>query len=516
MKENDMTIAIPTLDSMNPLTRTISGLTNVMHLTQTTFHQTLLDTWEALGNPGVFQIHFPFGPIVFVADPLLAERVVRDTGKIRHSPDEPAQYGDFEKSRLTRGLGGKDGPTGMFGILAMSNTEIYGQLTYREIQQYLLPAFSKQALTRYSAIMVLEADIWVRNLPLTYEFDLAPRLSTLNLNTITQTMMSIRWQNQLDITRLSQFLRNGSQNATTRALIQNKSILAVLEMASHILPQFIVSHRQYLKEREWLYENMVSHILMQHMSDIKQASAKGESFKSRDMVDFLISALLEAQSSDPRYTDDTLAEIIKSQIVTFLMAGQETTTSVEISVFRYILDPNNQAVYEKIKHEISSAIGKRLPTYDDIKTLPYLSAVVNYVMTMYPPAFIIPRETLHSVQLGEYVIPGQTQVFPIPLLMHRMLIPELESKGPELFLDPAINDTFFQKIITFGKGKRACIGEQFARVAQIMHLATILQFADVTLISADVGTSGLIPYRAAGQLRVRLTQREHYSHSQDG
>jgi cytochrome P450 len=500
------TLTIPTHDATGAFTRRISEIKNIVALTQPSFHQTLLDTWEALGKPGLFQVHFPFGPVIFVADPALADRVVRDTGKVRHSPDEPPQAFDFDKSRLTRGLGGEEGPTGIYGIFAMSNMEVYGELTYREIQQYLLPAFSKQALIKYSTMMVSKAAAIAQQFPTEGTFDLVSYLNKMNLNTITQTMMSLEWDDQQDVEHLTRFMRDGAKNATTRAMIDNKPFLDMLQIFSHVFPETIPNQKAYLMDREWLYEKVINHIFAQRLQKIRAAIQNQEDFQAVDMLDHLTKAMLEAQATDSRYTDEVIAQVIQSQIASFLLAGQETTTSLETSIFRYILDPENQAIYQKIKEELHSVLGDRLPTYDDMTNLPYLRAVINYVMALYPSTFIIPRETLRTVDLGGYSIPPQTQVFPSPLLAHRLLLPDLETGGPELFLDP-VTDTFYHKLLTFGKGKRACIGERFAHLATTMHCATIFQCADLTFVSADEAKSGLVPYRAAGTLNVTVNLR---------
>lgn len=494
-------VAIPTHDASGMLSRKISEMKNVIALAQPSFHQTLIDTWEVLGKPGLFQLHFPFGPVIFVADPELADRVIRDTGKVRHSPAEPPQGFDFDKSRLTRGLGGEDGPTGVYGIFAMSNMEVYGELTYREIQQHLLPAFSKQALIRYSTTMVSKAKAITEQFP-DGEFDLVPFLNTMNLNTITQTMMSLEWDDREDVEHLTRFMRDGSKDATTRAMIGNQSFLNMLQMFSHVFPETIPNRDAYLTEREWLYEKVISQIFMQRLNAIRTAMQNGTDFQAVDMLDHLTKAMLEAQATDPRYTDEVIGQVIQSQIASFLLAGQETTTSLETSIFRYILDPGNHEVYRKIRDELKAVLGDRLPTYDDMANLPYLRATINYVMALYPSTFIVPRETLRTVDLGGYSVPPQTQVFPSPLLAHRLLLPDLETQGPDLFLDPAVTETFYHKLLTFGKGKRACIGERFAHLATTMHCATIFQAANLTFVSADEAKSGLVPYRAAGMLKV--------------
>jgi cytochrome P450 len=83
--------------------------------------------------------------------------------------------------------------------------------------------------------------------------------------------------------------------------------------------------------------------------------------------------------------------------------------------------PNSVAlpkVQVRLHGESQVGLGGRLPEAADFGRLPYLQAVMNEILRLYPPAYIT-RETIESCELGGYIIPaGKTIIFS-PWVAHR-------------------------------------------------------------------------------------------------
>ena len=73
--------------------------------------------------------------------------------------------------------------------------------------------------------------------------------------------------------------------------------------------------------------------------------------------------------------------------MTLFLAGHETTANA-LSWTLYLL-AKNPAARARLEAEVD-ALG-RVPSYDDLKQLPWTLAVVKEAMRLYPPAYILAR-----------------------------------------------------------------------------------------------------------------------------
>ncbi|CAI4216201.1 unnamed protein product [Parascedosporium putredinis] len=76
-------------------------------------------------------------------------------------------------------------------------------------------------------------------------------------------------------------------------------------------------------------------------------------------------------------------KVLRDQIVALLLAGRDTTAST-LSFALYELSRRPDVV-AKLRREILATVGsRRCPTYRDLKNMPYLKAVVNETLRLYP------------------------------------------------------------------------------------------------------------------------------------
>ena len=76
-------------------------------------------------------------------------------------------------------------------------------------------------------------------------------------------------------------------------------------------------------------------------------------------------------------------EQLRSQILTLMLAGYETTASA-LTWTWYLLSKHPWAV-EHVRSEVREALGGRPPRYADIEKLPYTRMVLNESLRLYPP-----------------------------------------------------------------------------------------------------------------------------------
>lgn len=138
-------------------------------------------------------------------------------------------------------------------------------------------------------------------------------------------------------------------------------------------------------------------------------------------------------------------------------------------------------VREKLLKELNTLPPE--PNPKDITRLPYLSAVCQETLRIYP---IIPvgfgRFLNTSLEVMGYQFQRGTALFPAIYLTHRRgdIYPELTHFRPERFLERQFSP---YEYLPFGGGNRRCIGTAFAPYEMKLVLATILRETELSLIN---------------------------------
>lgn len=223
--------------------------------------------------------------------------------------------------------------------------------------------------------------------------------------------------------------------------------------------------------------------------------------------DDLLSMLLHARDEETgtSMTDQELHD----EILTLLLAGHETT-AVALSWTWYLLS-KHQAVESRLREELDSVLGGRVPTTDDLLQLTYTRMVIEETMRLYPPVWSILRRAVDDDDIGPYHVPAGTSIFISPYAMHRH--PEFwedpEDFDPERFTSARSAERPHFAYVPFGGGPRQCIGNTFALTEAQLILATMAQRYRLRADPAEpVKPNALITLRPQGGLRMRL---EHVS-----
>lgn len=189
--------------------------------------------------------------------------------------------------------------------------------------------------------------------------------------------------------------------------------------------------------------------------------------KIEDTRKDLLSLLVKSND----FTDHELAH----QVLTFLAAGHETTSST-LSWCIYLL-----AQHPEIQNELRNEIRSSLPSPSTHATLersvvddlPYLGAVTNEVLRLYPVVPITSRQTVRETQLLDYKIPEGTNVYIVPWAINRSttfwckdaakfsprrwINDDLESAREKVNMHGGAKSAF--EFMTFLHGPRSCIGQ---------------------------------------------------------
>jgi cytochrome P450/NADPH-cytochrome P450 reductase len=208
---------------------------------------------------------------------------------------------------------------------------------------------------------------------------------------------------------------------------------------------------------------------------IKDRRASGEDLSSKaDLLSYMLSGV--DKRSGERLDDLN----IRYQIITFLIAGHETTSGL-LSFAIYAL-LNHPEVLARAYEEVDRVLGRDTsvkPTYAQVNQLTYISQILKETLRLWPTA---PAYSIYPYQDtiigGKYKVKRSHHVTVLLPMLHRD--PTVWGEHAEVF-----NPDNFQaeKEATrpanaykpFGNGQRACIGRQFALQEATLVLGMILQ-----------------------------------------
>ncbi|MFF7993952.1 cytochrome P450 [Kitasatospora xanthocidica] len=182
----------------------------------------------------------------------------------------------------------------------------------------------------------------------------------------------------------------------------------------------------------------------------------------------LLSVLLSAEDEDGQGLTD--AEI-HDQVVTFLLAGMETTAAT--LSWAWTLLAANPAVRDRLHAELDTVLDGRPARHQDLPALPLTARIVSETLRLYPPVWILSRTVTSDTRLGGHHVPAGATILYSPYLLHRRadVFPCPDRFDPDRWLTTArpAPGTY----TPFGLGARRCIGDTFGTTEAVLAIATI-------------------------------------------
>ncbi|CAG7691931.1 unnamed protein product [Allacma fusca] len=173
------------------------------------------------------------------------------------------------------------------------------------------------------------------------------------------------------------------------------------------------------------------------------------------------------------YTDE---QLITVGMDLFMTGSDTTSTALEFALLFMLRFPHVQA---KVQEEIDSVIGRdRLPNIADKISMPYTEATTWEIMRCTCLVPIAIRTALRDgLQINGVTLKKETMVGINLVSIHysEELWEDPQSFRPERFLNEKMELVNLHKIIPFGFGKRACIGDWMAKSTFFTFFVTCLQ-----------------------------------------
>ena len=171
----------------------------------------------------------------------------------------------------------------------------------------------------------------------------------------------------------------------------------------------------------------------------------------------------------------------------------------------------NPHVLERLREEVDGVLDGRLPTFDDLKDLPYTEMVIKESMRMYPSVWMLNgRQPFEDTTVGEYGVKKGSIIALSPYVMHHLpeYFPNPERFDPERFSAENIDKIEKYTYFPFGAGGRVCIGQAFAMMEARLILATMVQNFDFEIVpDQTIEAYPLVTMSIKDGLKMRVTKR---------
>ncbi|PGL56214.1 bifunctional cytochrome P450/NADPH--P450 reductase [Bacillus cereus] len=324
---------------------------------------------------------------------------------------------------------------------------------WKKAHNILLPSFSQQAMKGYHAMMVDIAvqliQKWER-LNADEHIDVPEDMTRLTLDTIGLCGFNYRF--------------NSFYREQPHPFIM--SMVRSLEDSMNRLQRTNPNDPSYEKENLQLQEDI------QFMNELVDKIIEDRRISGEKGNDLLTHMLNGKDQETGKSLDD---ENIRYQIITFLIAGHETTSGLLAFALYFLV--KNRHILHKAEEEATRVLVDPVPTYRQVKQLKYISMVLNETLRLWPTA---PAFSLYSkedtILGGEYPLKQGDEVTVLIPQLHRdktIWGQDIEEFRPERFESMStIPEHAFKP---FGNGQRACIGQQFALHEAALVLGMILK-----------------------------------------
>lgn len=324
----------------------------------------------------------------------------------------------------------------------------------------LMPALGPLAMRDYFDAMVDIAEQmltkWERLTPGT-EIDVADNMTRLTLDTIALCGFGFRF-NSFYQREMHPFVES-----MVRALKEADLRSARLPLQTLLMLQ---TQRSYRSDIEYMNE-MADKIIAERRANT-QANLQEQ--KSKDILSLMLAG------RDPK-TGEGLSDVnIRHQLVTFLIAGHETTSGMLSFTIHHLLQ--HPEVLGRAQREVDEVLGEEAPRFEHLTRLDYLDQVLRESLRLWPtaPAYgVHPRED--TVLAGRYPLSAGDELLVLLPMLHRdpVVWEDPERFDPERFSPERIGQIPTNAWKPFGNGQRACIGRPFAMQEAKLVLAMMLR-----------------------------------------
>jgi cytochrome P450 len=319
---------------------------------------------------------------------------------------------------------------------------------HRERRRILQPAFHRDQVASYASVMSAECERLSREWEGRETLDIRREMRRLTLSIVGNTLFGTDFRDSAG--RIAKVLRR----------VARKGIW--LGPAITFLEPLVLAYRRLVPHgRSLLFPREKAELQEIVAPIIKERRHTGQ----RDVLSLILHQHMEGDA--PLSDED-----VQNELVTFVLAGHETTSSA--LTWTWYLLAQHEHVAARLHTELDEVLNGRTPQFEDVQRLPYTANVFKEAMRLYPPALLFARRPKKDVEFAGYKIARGQSIFVSPYITQRnpRYFERPDSFEPERWENISIPKFAY---FPFGGGAKMCIGEPFARLEGVLALATLAQ-----------------------------------------
>lgn len=352
-------------------------------------------------------------------------------------------------------------------------TALPDEANWHKANRILSPGFSSASIDRYFPAMTSALDEllehWRRAASTKNAgVDVVADMTKLTLETISIAGFDYRF-GSFGTPELHPFLK-----ALARALQES---IDVLRRPPIFAPLYAGTRARYQRDITSMFD-LVDRVIVERRLVPQEKWPK----------DFLSLMLAEA---DPKTGERLSDENIRYQILTFLIAGHETTAGLLAFTFHQLA--RSPELFQAVRREVDEGLGTNdAPTMKDVMSLDLVRRVLSEGLRLWPTVPSIARAAKEDTVLaGRYEVPKGRPLGLLVNAIHRdpSVWKDPLKFDPDRFLPEAVKARPAAAYKPFGIGKRACTGRHFALVEATVCVALVVRAFDF----ADPGPLSVAP-----------------------
>ncbi|MGY1495645.1 cytochrome P450 [Streptomyces sp. QTS52] len=337
------------------------------------------------------------------------------------------------------------------GLFTAYNDEPNWQLAH----DVLAPGFSREAMAGYHPMMLAVAERltahWDGELAAGRAVDVPGDMTKLTLETIARTGFGHDF---------GSFERERPHPFVT-AMVGSLNHAQYLNIVPAPLAPLLLRRATRRNEAGTAYLNRTVDELIR-----ARRASDGEGGGTGDLLDRML------DTAHPETGERLAPENVRRQVLTFLIAGHETTSGALSFALHYL--SRHPEVAARARAEVDRVWGgAAVPGYDQVAKLRYVRRVLDESLRLWPTAPGFAREARHDTVLGgEHPMREGAWTLVLAPLLHRdpaVWGADADRFDPDRFDAAAVRSRPAHAFKPWGTGARACIGRQFA-----LHEATLV------------------------------------------
>ncbi len=341
---------------------------------------------------------------------------------------------------------------------------------WQQLRKNAQPGFSPPAMKDYFTTIKQVTEKSLQKIKTADGFDLSSFFIELTLSIISQTMF------HLDL--------------ASQAEVLSPAFEFCVSFMNHRMESFIDWNSYFTTSRGHKfnqYKQQIDKLMLEVIAKRKL---------NRGLHRDYLESLLEEQNLNPTTLSDT---IIKDQLITFVMAGHETSANMLSWTLLLLLQNKKQ-----LKSATDFCRSIDIQEYSDLSKIDFIENILKESLRLYPPVWMISRDSVSNDSILGFAIVPKSTVNICPYVTHR------SSKYWDNPLDfnPQRFELEYNKkaYFPFSSGARACIGSQLALMEGKWIVYQILKNFNLTCDHLDLSPQVSVVLKPKISHRIQCTK----------